>query len=111
MTTIAASGVSTCAGVGGWRKIVNINTSAGDDCPGEWRKGIESGVSFCRVANDDDYWTCSSAYFPTNGISYQRVCGRARGYQRGDSNAFWGNRHFRSIDQAYVSPWIINHLQ
>ena len=50
MTTIAASGVSMCTGVGGgWRKIVNINISAGDDCPGEWRKGTESGVSFCRV--------------------------------------------------------------
>ena len=31
--------VSTCAGVGGgWRRIVSINISAGDDCPGEWRK-------------------------------------------------------------------------
>ena len=29
----------TCAGVrGGWRRIANINISAGDDCPGEWRK-------------------------------------------------------------------------
>ena len=27
--------ISTCAGVGGgWRRIVNINISAGDDCPG-----------------------------------------------------------------------------
>ena len=42
MTEIAiASGdfISTCAGVGGgWRRIVNINISAGDDCPGEWWK-------------------------------------------------------------------------
>ena len=31
--------ISTCAGVGrGWRRIANINISAGDDCPGEWRK-------------------------------------------------------------------------
>ena len=34
-----------CAGVGGrWRKITNINISAGDDCPGEWRKATQSGV-------------------------------------------------------------------
>ena len=38
MTAIAVNGdfISTCAGVGGeWRRIVNIDISAGDDCPGE----------------------------------------------------------------------------
>ena len=46
--------ISTCAGVGGgWRRIVNIDIIAGDDCPGEWRKATQSGVSFCRVASDD----------------------------------------------------------
>ena len=39
MTTISGDFISTCAGVGGgWRRIANINISAGDDCPGEWRK-------------------------------------------------------------------------
>ena len=49
MSTIQGSGdfISTCAGAGGgWRRIVNINISAGDDCPGEWRKTRQSGVSF-----------------------------------------------------------------
>ena len=73
MTEIAiANGdfISTCAGVGGgWRRIVNINISAGDDCPGEWRKATQSNVSFCKVATDDQY-TCSSANFSTYGISY-----------------------------------------
>ena len=84
MSTIANGDfISTCAGVGGgWRRIANINISAGDDCPGEWRKATQSGVSFCRVATNDIY-TFSSANFSTNGISYQRVCGRARGYQKG----------------------------
>ena len=86
MSTIQGSGdfFSTCAGVGGgWRRIFNINISAVDDCPGEWRKAAQSGVSFCRVASDNTKFTCSSANFSTNGISYQRVCGRARGYQKG----------------------------
>ena len=78
--TISGDFITTCAGVGGgWRRIVNNNISAGDDCPGEWRKATQSNVSFCRVASDG-YDTCSSASFSTNGISYQRVCGRARGY-------------------------------
>ena len=114
MTAIAiANGdiISTCAGVGGgWRRIANIDISAGDDCPGEWRKATQSGVSFCRVAGDLGP-VCSSANFSTNGISYQRVCGRARGYQKGDTLAFWGSDlNFNStIDQSYVSGLSITY--
>ena len=94
--------ITTCAGVGGgWRRIVNINISAGDDCPGEWRKATQSIVSFCRVASDD-YRTCSSASFSTNGISYQRVCGRARGYQKGNTVAFFGSWFNHTIDEDYM---------
>ena len=61
--------IPTCAGVGErWRRIVNINISAGDDYPGEWRKATHEDVSFCRVASDDGAFTCSSANFSTNGI-------------------------------------------
>ena len=114
MSTIQGSGdfISTCAGVGGgWRRIVNINISAGDDCPGEWRKATQSGVSFCRVASDNDKFTCSSANFSTNGISYQRVCGRARGYQKEDTIAFYGSQSYysRTIDQDYVSGLSITY--
>ena len=118
MTTIAIANsdfISTCAGVGGgWRRIANINISAGDDCPGEWRKATQSGVSFCRVASDGEY-TCSSANFSTNGKSYQRVCGRARGYQKGYTLGFYGSdssKHSggnRTIDQDYVSGLSITY--
>ena len=113
MSTIQGSAdfISTCAGVGGgWRRIVNIDISAGDDCPGEWRKATQCGVSFCRVASDN-YTTCSSANFSTNGISYQRVCGRARRYQKGDSVAFYGSQFHskNAIDQDYVSGLSITY--
>ena len=73
--------IPTCTGVGGgWRRIVHINISAGGDCPSGWRKDTYSGVSFCRVKGDRG---CSSTNFSTNGTSYHRVCGRARGYQKG----------------------------
>ena len=114
MTAIAVTNgdfITACAGVGGgWRKIVNIDISAGDDCPGEWRKDTHSNVSFCRVASDGR-WTCSSASFSTNGISYQRVCGRARGYQKGDPRAFYGSHPYydRTIDEDYVSGLSITY--
>ena len=75
--------ISMFAGVcEGWKRIINFDISAGDDCPSGWRKDTYSGVSFCRVVSDSGS-TCSSAYFTTNGTSYQRVCGIARGYQKG----------------------------
>ena len=112
MTAIANGDfISTCAGVsGGWRRIVNINISAGDDCPGTWRKGTQSGINFCKVATYDSQ-ICSSANFSTNGIRYQRVCGRARGYQKGDTLAFYGTYTYysRTIDEAYVSGLSITY--
>ena len=113
MTAITANGdfITTCAGVGGgWRKIANIDISAGDDCPGEWRKEIHSNVSFCRTSGDD-YWRCSSTNFSTNGRNYQRVCGRARGYQKGDTQALYGPylNHDRTIDEDYVDGLSITY--
>ena len=112
MTAITANFISTCAGVGGgWRRIAYIDISAGDDCPGEWRKATQSDVSFCRVVSNDSQFTCSSANFSTNGISYQRVCGRARGYQKGDTVAFYGSQppYSKTIDQSYVSGLSITY--
>ena len=116
LSTIQGSGdfISTCAGVGGgWRRIVNINISAGDNCLVKWRKAKQSGVSFCRVASDDRY-TCSYANFSHNGISYQRVCGRARGlYQYGNAVALHGTRlnpsFNRTVDESYASGLSITY--
>ena len=109
MTAIAASGfISTCAGVGGgWTRIANLDISVGSDCPTGWRKDTYSGVSFCRVVSDSGQ-TCSSAYFSTNGTSYQRVCGRARGYQKGRSAAFYGTGRV-TIDGPYVEGLSITY--
>ena len=111
---VARNFISTCAGVGGgWRRIANINISAGDDCPGEWQKATHSNVSFCRVVGERQF-TCSSASFSTNGISYQRVCGRARGYEKGQTYGFYGSNPYsswgnRTIDQDYVSGLSITY--
>jgi len=89
MTAVAAGDfIATCAGVGGgWRRIVNIDISVGDDCPSGWCNDTYSGVSFCRKVTNSGA-TCSSVNFSTNEINYQKVCGRARGYQKGQEYAF-----------------------
>ena len=96
MTEIAAGIISNCAGMGGeWRRIAYININAGTDCPTGWVKSNYSGIGFCRSPNNN--WGCYSAYFSTNGTSYQRVCGRARGYQKGETSSFEGGQGINGV--------------
>ena len=108
--TVASGDVlPTCAGVGGgWRRIANVNVSTGSDCPSGWRKDTYSGVSYCRVVSDANF-VCSSTTFSTNGTSYQRVCGRARGYQKGWSVAFHRSNQGQTIDGFYIDGLSITH--
>ena len=110
MTLIAAiadgSIILSCAGVEGqWRRIASIDISAGDDCPTGWSKSSYNNFSFCRTPSDDG--GCYSTFFSTNGVSYQHVCGRARGYQKASPDAFQDNG--RSIDTYYVDGLSITH--
>ncbi|XP_065900084.1 uncharacterized protein [Dysidea avara] len=102
--------IFTCAGMGGqWKRIVNIDISAGNDCPSGWRQETYSDVSFCRVVSDD-WRTCSSANFSTNGTSYQRVCGRARGYQKGETDSFNAyHNQGQTIDGYYADGLLITY--
>ena len=47
-------------------------------------KANNSAYNFCQKSFSDS--GCSSANFTTNGIAYQKVCGKARGYQQGHPN-------------------------
>ena len=99
--------ILSCAGVKGeWRRIASINISAGDDCPTEWNKSSYNGVSFCRAPSDNA--GCYSTFFSTNRVSYQHVCGRARGYQKGATDAF-ENFYSQTIDSYYVDGLSITH--
>ena len=103
MTDIADGNV--CAGFGGnWRRIALINISAGDDCPTAWNKSSYNGVSFCRFPNE--HGGCFGALFPTNGVSYQHFCGRARAYRKGSPDGF--NSQF-SFNSVYVEGLSITH--
>ena len=105
-----------CAGTdggidGGWTTIVNIDISAGDDCPSGWRKDTHVGESFCRVVSDDSNPGCFSAFFSTNGTSYKRVAGRARGYQKAHTNGFAGyqNGHHTTVDGNYADGLLLSY--
>ena len=54
---------------------------------------------------------CFSIKFPTFGISYNKVCGRARGYQYGFTRAFHSYQYAgqRTLDDSYVSGLSVTH--
>ena len=104
---------SSCAGVGGgWTRIAHFNMTAGDDCPSGWTKDTQSGVNFCRPPGDDPAgYKCYSTHFSASGRSYKKVCGRARGYQKGQVWGFWGSTTTQgnSVEGSYVDGLSITH--
>ncbi|XP_065919893.1 uncharacterized protein [Dysidea avara] len=75
-----------CGNIGGWTRIASVNITKGDECPIEWTEGSRDGISFCRSPSNNP--GCYPVLFPSNGISYQKVCGMARGYQKGSPDSF-----------------------
>ena len=99
--------ISSCVGVDGiWKRIASFNITAGDDCPSPWVKSSHNGVSFCIPASTAA--GCYSVNYSTNGMSYQRVCGRASGYQKGSPDAFFKFNdafdYFEGLSITHGSP-------
>ena len=90
---------------GGWMRIVDLDTSRGDDCPDGWSK---------FTTNDPTYPSIDVCQSPTFGVgcfpttfsvynaSYFKICGKARGYQRATSDAFALFSSTKDIDAPYV---------
>ena len=59
----------------------------------------------------DGYLTGSSANFSTNRTSYQRVCGRAKGYQKGETVGFYAYQHRvqGTIDGYYADGLLLTY--
>ena len=75
-----------CGDAGEWRKIAHLDMSdPNQQCPPNWRL-IETPKRTCGRPTGSS--GCDSAVFPSNGVSYSRVCGRVIGYQRGSPSAF-----------------------
>ena len=100
-----------CGGTkGGWMRIADINTSRGDTCPSGWYSYKNSYCTGGSAAG------CYSVRFSTNSTRYNKVCGRAKGYQKGSMGAFFPSAkkhgllpdeftpttHSRSLDGVYV---------
>ena len=70
---------------GGWTKIVKFDTSKGDSCPTEWTNITANGKVVCRAGNGAG---CYSTIFDTYDMTFNKICGQAKGYQKGRTSAF-----------------------
>ena len=86
-----------CDGVeGGWMQVVDVDMNRDDSCPGTWNV-ITTPRKFCVGSVGAG---CASAYFHTKGVSFEHICGQAKGYQKGNPNGYQSNS--QSVDGSYV---------
>ena len=100
--------IYTCDGTPGWRRVVFIDmTDTSYNCPPGLSLTSYSKRTCGRahtLAAD-----CSSTAFSIGGSEYSRVCGRIKGYQVGDTAAFYGSSYTPEIDDQYVDGVSLTH--
>ena len=69
----------------GWTRVAHVDVPNDKSCPGDLTFNDSSPIQTCRGLTTIG---CASANFPSRGISYSQVCGRVRGYQVGQPDAF-----------------------
>ena len=87
-------------------RIADHDTSRGDDCSSEWAKITTPNeppypaIPVCRSPSDT-LAGCFSSFFPVDNASYNAVCGKIKGYQKGSTSAF-DETSIYSLDNHYV---------
>ena len=77
-----------CGISGHWRRVAYLNMEEDEECPSGLRKEEDSDSQRRACGRTQDSG-CSSVVYPVNSVSYSHVCGKARGYQFGQTDAFW----------------------
>lgn len=83
----------------GWARVAFLNLSdSTTSCPSNTELSISSrSVRYCERSTTGP--GCDEHIFPSNGIRYDKVCGRVTGIQIGTADMVQGSR---DIDQPYV---------
>ena len=90
---------------GGWMRAAYINmTDAANSCPVGLRYYTQNSTRIC--SSNIFSRGCTSVNYPTFGVPFTKVCGRALGYQYGHTDAF-DNRV--TIDSYYVDGLSVTH--
>jgi len=83
---------------GGWMRIADLDTSRGDDCPGNLIKETINGVDLCHQVFATTRG-CFGTNYTVNGVEYTKICGQAKGYQKGAPSSLSG---VSNIEDTYV---------
>ena len=75
----------------------------GDICPNGWKQ-ILSPARACRA--NSDAAGCYSAYFSNNKFSYQHICGKVVGYQKGTPDGFRATAYTTYPSKAIDGPYV-----
>ena len=78
---------------GGWMQVVDVDMNRDESYPGTWHK-ITSPRRLCLGYVP----RCTSAHFNVKGVSYEHICDQAKGYQKGNPNAFNNGSSSINID-------------
>ena len=90
---------------GGWMRAAYINmTDAANSCPVGLTYYTQNSTRICSSSISSG--GCTSVNFPTFGVPFTKVCGRALGYQYGHPDAF---DTATSIDSHYVEGLSVTH--
>lgn len=104
----------TGCGVGEWHRVVNLDmTDESQSCPSPWIEFNRDGTRGCERALSihilgGTAGGCESVIFPTNR-QYNRVCGRATGYQIGGTAGFGYTSDGSDINNVYLYGLSITH--
>ena len=90
---------------GGWMRAAYINmTDAANSCPVGLTYYTQSSTRICSSSISSR--GCTSVNFPTFGVPFNKVCGRALGYQYDHIDAFANSV---TIDSHYVEGLSVTH--
>lgn len=104
------SAIEVYCGAGGRTRVGFLNMSdPAEVCPSPWREIIVPGSVRSCVRNVTGSG-CQSVFYSTNGMEYNKVCGRIRGYQYGNVAAF--QRYYLdntlTIDDVYFDGMVLS---
>ena len=89
---------SFSTGTKGWVRVANLNmTDPNQQCPPNFNLYKQPKRLCGKRTNGNG---CDSVIFTTNGLQYNKVCGRVVGYQQGSPDAFTSQDD--TINKAYV---------
>ena len=90
---------SHCGIKGGWLRVAYWNMEDKDTtCPPPLQE-TNPGKRLCIKPAPTG---CTSVVYSTHGVSYNRICGRVRGYQYKSTDAFGTHTGPKNIDSAYT---------